>query len=89
MDIYIYVHTQQYSKKGIFHRVNNDGMVNTIESAIGIEEAYAGPCGRRGCEGRVGDCDGTSYTIFAIGDLEIYRYCKGIKKSEDQFEEEG
>ena len=43
----IYVLTQQYSKKGIFHRVNNDGMVNTIESAIGIEEAYAGPCGRR------------------------------------------
>tara|TARA_R110002073_G_scaffold63924_1_gene160174 strand:+ start:1263 stop:1538 length:276 start_codon:yes stop_codon:yes gene_type:complete len=58
---------------------NAEGKMTTFESTIGIEEAYAGPCGRRGCDGKISDCDGTSYTIFAVGNIEITRYCTGEK----------
>lgn len=58
---------------------NAEGAMVTLESTIGMEEAYAGPCARRGCDGKISDCDGTTYTIFAIGNIEITRYCTGDK----------
>ncbi len=39
-----------------FQISTNDGMVNTFESVIGIEEAYAGPCNDNGCIGGDDDC---------------------------------
>ncbi len=64
-----------------FQISTNDGMVNTIESAIGIEEAYAGPCGNKGCTGKEGFC--TSYVVLEIGGIQVVRYCSGIKRNDD------
>lgn len=69
-----------------FQLENAEGAMTTFESTIGIEEAYAGPCGRRGCDGRISDCDGTSYTVFAIGNVEITRYCTGVKSNPEELE---
>lgn len=55
-----------------------EGSMATLESAIGMEEAYAGPCGRRGCDGSNVYCD--SYTILEIGGVHIIRHCDGVKK---------
>ncbi len=71
-----------------FQISTNDGMVNTFESVIGIEEAYAGPCGRRGCVGKVGYC--TTYVILEIGGVQMVRHCDGDKKSDvDEISIEG
>lgn len=34
-----------------FQLNNAEGKMISLDSAIGIEEAYAGPCGREGCVG--------------------------------------
>jgi len=65
-----------------FQYKNTEGTMRTLESTIEIEEAYAGPCGRRGCDGKISDCDGTAYTVFAVGNIEITRYCTGEKQDE-------
>ncbi|MFA5669691.1 MAG: hypothetical protein WC967_10615 [Balneolaceae bacterium] len=50
----------------------------SLDTVLGIEEAYAGPCGRRGCNGSENLC--TSYTVLEIRGIQITRYCSGIKK---------
>ncbi len=65
-----------------FQISTNDGMVSTIESAIGIEEAYAGPCGRRGCSGTEGFC--TAYAVVEVGAFKMMRYCEGKKSSDGE-----
>jgi hypothetical protein len=69
-----------------FQLNNAEGGMTTLESTIGIEEAYAGPCGRRGCEGRISDCDGTSYNVLVLGNLEIKRFCTGTKSTLEEVE---
>lgn len=54
---------------------------NAMEISAHVEEAYAGPCGRRGCEGNSGDC-GEAHTVLEIGGIEITRHCKGSKASQ-------
>lgn len=49
----------------------------SIESVINVEEAYAGPCGRRGCDGQPVYC--TSYVVMEIGGIQVIRHCKGKK----------
>jgi|GEM_PF-777456 hypothetical protein len=51
----------------------------SIETAIGVEEAYAGPCGRRGCDGQPVYC--TSYTVFEVGGVQVIRHCKGKRST--------
>ncbi|MFY0685022.1 MAG: hypothetical protein JXR20_10755 [Balneola sp.] len=56
---------------------NAQGAMVNLESAVGIEEAYAGPCGRRGCDGSAAYCD--SYTVFEVGGIVVERHCDGVK----------
>lgn len=70
---------------------NQEQVITVVETVMGVDEAYAGPCSRRGCDGRLSDCDGTNYTVFALGNLEFTRYCTGTKlnsETEDQIESE-
>ena len=55
--------------------------MTTFESTIGIEEAYAGPCGRRGCDGQPVYC--ASYVVFELGGIQIIRHCDGEKEEEE------
>ena len=62
-----------------------DGSMATLESTTGVEKAYAGPCGRRGCDGSPAYCD--AYTVFEIGGVHVIRHCDGVKKdSPDQLQ---
>jgi hypothetical protein len=54
----------------------------SIETAIGVEEAYAGPCGRRGCDGSNTYCG--TYTVLEIGGIHIVRHCDGNKKETEK-----
>lgn len=56
--------------------------VLSTEKGIGIEEAYAGPCERRGCDGEPVYC--TSYYIVEIGNGGIIRHCEGTPLEEDE-----
>lgn len=65
-----------------FQVTSQEDITYNLENMIGIEEAYAGPCGRLGCETSEGDCGGRSHTVFNIGNLELERYCSGVYNSE-------
>ncbi|TYP93631.1 hypothetical protein LX73_1338 [Fodinibius salinus] len=73
------------AKREVAKRANVIPLVQT-------QKAFAGPCGRRGCEGSKGDC-GESHTVIEIGPIEIIRHCNGTdmdepkKESIDQGEE--
>lgn len=56
----------------------------SLDTVLGIEEAYAGPCGRRGCDGEKTYC--TTYYIIEIGDGGIIRHCKGTPLEEEEEE---
>ncbi|MCH2450475.1 MAG: hypothetical protein MK198_10055 [Gracilimonas sp.] len=47
----------------------------SIESKLGLNEAYAGPCARRGCDGMPSYC--TSYYVIEIGNGGWLRHCNG------------
>ncbi|SMO77908.1 hypothetical protein SAMN06265219_11077 [Gracilimonas mengyeensis] len=57
---------------------NADVRAEYVDFSIELAEAYAGPCGRRGCEGKTGDC-GESYAVGEIGNIKLMRYCRGKK----------
>ncbi|MEP1152308.1 MAG: hypothetical protein ABJH08_11325 [Balneola sp.] len=59
---------------------NAQGAMVNLESAVGIEEAYAGPCGNRGCDGQPVYCD--SYVVFEVGGVQVIRHCNGKKRVE-------
>ena len=63
----------------------NSEKMHNILYFLGLEEAYSGPCGRRGCEGDVGEC--TSYVVFELGNTVVIRHCKGTM-SEDSEEDD-
>ena len=56
--------------------------MNSILSIIGVEEAYAGPCSRRGCDGEIGTCNNTCYMVFEIGNVAARRCCNGTDTEE-------
>ena len=60
----------------------NSEKMHSILYFLGLEEAYSGPCGRRGCSGS-GDCG--SYVVLEIGNTVITRHCQGTisEDSED------
>lgn len=67
-----------------FQFSNAEGTMSTLESTIGIEKAYAGPCGRRGCDGSNAYCD--TYSVLEIGGIHIVRHCDGVKTSIEEVE---
>lgn len=64
-----------------FQLENTEGAMATFESTIGIEEAYAGPCGNRGCDGQPVYC--ATYVVFEIGGIQVMRHCDGEKKEKE------
>lgn len=66
---------------------NQEQVITVVETVMGVGEAYAGPCTRRGCTGKISDCDGTSYTVFAFRNLEFTRYCTGVHTSSETEED--
>jgi hypothetical protein len=63
-----------------FQLENTEGVMATFESTIGLEEAYAGPCGAAGCEGKTGYC-GKEVTVVKVLDWELKKECHGEDKS--------
>lgn len=57
-----------------------DGSMATLESTIGIEEAYAGPCGDAGCDGKPGYCG--TVTIIKIFKFRATKDCTGSSDAE-------
>jgi hypothetical protein len=53
----------------------------SIEGIVGIETAYAGPCGAAGCVGKTGYC-GKEVTVIKILDWELDKECHGEDKSD-------
>ena len=47
----------------------------TSESDIITNEAYAGPCGRAGCDGEPVYCK--PVVVLSIGSIEMIKHCKG------------
>ena len=64
-----------------FQFSNAEGAMATLESTIGIEEAYAGPCGDAGCVGSTGYC-GIEVTVLKVLDWELKKECHGVDKSD-------
>jgi uncharacterized low-complexity protein len=56
--------------------------LTSIESVLGIEDAYAGPCGRAGCDGEPTYC--TAVTVLNIGSIQIIKHCQGTPVSQFQ-----
>lgn len=56
----------------------------TTESEIVMNEAYAGPCGRAGCDGQPTYCE--PVVVFNIGSIEVIKHCKGTPPEEEQLE---
>ena len=59
---------------------NAEGTMATLESAIGIEEAYAGPCGDAGCDGKPGYCG--TVTVIKIFKFRMTKDCTGSNGAE-------
>jgi hypothetical protein len=56
----------------------------TNESEIIANEAYAGPCGRAGCDGEPLYCK--PVVVLSIGSIDMIKHCKGTppeKQDED------
>ncbi|MTI88325.1 MAG: hypothetical protein FH748_10185 [Balneolaceae bacterium] len=64
-----------------FQISDSQGIVQSLETTIGVEEAYAGPCGRRGCDGTAVYC--TSYVVLEIGNTRWIRDCEGVIQDDD------
>lgn len=62
-----------------FNNVNTE--VNTTDKLLGVEEAYAGPCGSAGCVGKTGYC-GKEVTVVKILDWELDKECYGEDRSD-------
>ena len=65
---------------------NAEGAMVTLESTIGMEEAYAGPCGNRGCDGSNAYCD--TYAVLEIAGIRVLRDCKGVKNTSEEIKSE-
>jgi len=65
-----------------FQVQSTEAGVLSLEKAVGIEEAYAGPCGSAGCDGLDMYC--TSVTVFHIGDIQILKDCDGTPLDDDK-----
>ncbi|MEX0722965.1 MAG: hypothetical protein WD053_03765 [Gracilimonas sp.] len=61
-----------------FQIQSSETEVISLEKVIGIEEAYAGPCGDAGCDGNPGYC-GTTTVVKVLG----WRVTKDCVGSED------
>lgn len=63
---------------------NSDATSNnltSVESILGVKEAYAGPCGDAGCVGKTGYC-GKEVTVVKILNWELDKECHGEDKSD-------
>lgn len=59
----------------------------SLGSYLGIEEAYAGPCGDAGCDGEPGLCG--KITVIKFFSWEATRTCKGSKPGNELLDEKG
>lgn len=53
----------------------------SLEGIVGMQTAYAGPCGAAGCVGKKGYC-GKEVTVIKFFDWEIDKECHGEDKSD-------
>ena len=63
------------------HQVGNAAVTSSINVQSAVQEACAGPCSRRGCDGTNDLC--TSYTAVEIGNIRIIRDCEGTPLPEE------
>jgi len=59
---------------------NTDGTMTNFDSTFGIEEAYAGPCGDAGCDGKPGYCG--TVTVVKVFKFRITKDCTGGNDAE-------
>ncbi|MFD2532444.1 hypothetical protein ACFSVN_08310 [Gracilimonas halophila] len=58
----------------------------SLEGIVGMETAYAGPCGAAGCDGADMYC--TSVTVVHIGNWQMKKDCKGNPPEEKELPEQ-
>ncbi len=63
-----------------FQLGNAEGTMTTLESTVGIEEAYAGPCGDAGCDGKPGYCG--TVTVIKVFKWRATKDCTGSNEAE-------
>ncbi|MFP8488533.1 hypothetical protein ACKGJO_05475 [Gracilimonas sp. Q87] len=63
-----------------FQLKSTDSETRSLENIVGIEEAYAGPCGDAGCDGSPGYC-GTTTVVKVLG-WRITKDCVGSEEGD-------
>lgn len=54
--------------------------LTSMESMLGVKNAYAGPCGDAGCDGNPGYCGTT--TVIKVFGLKLDKDCVGSEKGD-------
>ncbi|MFN1835977.1 hypothetical protein AB2B38_012000 [Balneola sp. MJW-20] len=58
-----------------FQVESDQGNLTLIDKALGVEQAYAGPCGDAGCDGKAGYCG--TVTVIKLFNWRLKKDCSG------------